>query len=310
MAKKFIIGIDLGGTNLKCALLDGGLKVKARSYFETKSFDSKVKLISGISDSILRFIKEHELAASSIEGIGIGVPGPVDTYKGIVHFFPNIPGWNEVRLKDILEAKLKLSVFIDNDAKLMALAEYKAGAAQGFKNALCLTLGTGVGAGLIINGLLYRGQDNAAGELGHVPINEKGPICGCGSRACLESYIGNKAILKDARKIFGADITLEKASKMAAEKNIRAIKLWGQVGTRLGIALSGVINLLNLDAVIIGGGVAAAGEVLFDNVKDTILLRSMKVQSKRVKVLKASLGVNAGLIGAGYLVRERKEELR
>jgi len=306
MAKSSIIGIDLGGTNLKCALLDSNLKIKAKSYFSTKSFDNKLKLIQGIADSINSFISSHGIPRKAVSGVGIGLPGPVDTFKGVVHFLPNIPGWREVGLKKILERKTGCRVFLDNDAKLMALAEYRAGQAKKFKNALCLTLGTGVGGGLIINGSLYRGSDNAAGEIGHVPINEKGPPCPCGGNACLEAYIGNAMILKEARRLFGPRTTLEDVSSLAKANNRKAIDLWVKVGDRLGIALSGVINMLNLDAVVIGGGVSDAGKVLFESVRKTIGLRAMSVQAERVKIFKARLGNDAGIIGAGFLVKERR----
>ncbi len=305
MVKRFIIAIDLGGTNFKCALLDNRLKIKARSSFSTKSFDNQYKLIQGIADSVDSLILNQRLSRSAILGVGIGVPGPVDTLKGIVHFLPNIPGWKEVKLKKILEQKTKLPVFIDNDAKLMTLAEHQAGAAKYYKNVLCLTLGTGVGGGLIINDLLYRGADNAAGEAGHLPLNEKGPLCGCGARGCLEAYVGNQRIIKDARKLFGPKITLESVSALARKDNLKAIDFWSQVGKKLGLALSGIVNLLNLDLIVIGGGVSYAGEVLFENIRRTILLRAMRVQAKRVKVVKAKLGIDAGVIGAGYLVKDR-----
>ncbi len=307
MVKRFIIGIDLGGTNLKCALLDYNLKIKARSSFSTKSFSNKQRLISGIVDSINDFIVSQKLIKGSILGVGVGLPGPVDSIKGIVHFLPNIPGWKEVDLKRILEQKTNLSVFIDNDAKLMALAEHKVGSAKNYSNVLCLTLGTGVGGGLIINNSLYRGEDNAAGEVGHLPINEHGPICGCGSKACLEVYVGNNRIIKHARKIFGSKVTLEEVSKLAQNNNSKAVKFWDEVGSKLGLALSGVVNLLNLDAIVIGGGVSSAGKELFKSVKKTIFSRAMSVQAKRVKILKAKLGNDAGMIGAGYLARERLE---
>ncbi len=305
MAKKYIIAIDLGGTNLKCALLDSSLKIKARNSFSTKSFDNKHKLIDGVADSVNSFILSRSLARGIIFGVGIGLPGPVDSLRGIVHFLPNIPGWKSVEFKKILERKTKLPVFIDNDAKLMALAEHKIGSAKGYANALCLTLGTGVGGGLIINGTLYRGGDNAAGELGHLPLNEKGPLCGCGGQACLEAYVGNAAIIREARKLFGPGISLEELSRMAKDKNAKAVKFWSRVGKKLGLALSGIVNLLNLDAIVIGGGVAQAGGALFGSVKQTILRRAMSVQAKRVKIFKAKLGNDAGIIGAGFLVKER-----
>ncbi len=305
MVKRFIIAIDLGGTNLKCALLDSSLKIKAKSSFSTKSFDNKSKLICGIVDSVDSFILNQSLKRSAILGVGIGVPGLVDTLKGVVHFLPNIPGWREVKLKKILEEKTKLPVFIDNDAKLMTLAEHEVGAAKKYKNALCLTLGTGVGGGLIINHLLYRGPDNASGEAGHLPLNEKGPLCGCGAQGCLETYVGNHKIIKDARKLFGPKITLERVSQLARQNNPQALNFWSQVGRKLGVALSGVVNLLNLEVVVIGGGVSYAGQVLFESIRRTIRLRAMRMQAKRVRIIKAQLGIDAGLIGAGYLVRER-----
>ncbi|MDD2927879.1 MAG: ROK family protein [Candidatus Omnitrophica bacterium] len=305
MTKRFIIAIDLGGTNLKCALLDSALQIKAKSLFSTKSFNSKQSLISGIIDSINSFILKLGLTRKSILGVGIGLPGPVDSFKGLVHFLPNIPGWKQVKLKKILDPEIKLPVFIDNDAKLMALAEYKSGSAKGYDNVLCITLGTGVGGGLIINKALYRGADNAAGEVGHLPLNENGPVCGCGSRACLEAYVGNARIIEAARKIFGSRITLEEASQLARGKNNKAVKFWNKIGKKIGLALSGIVNLLNLDAVVIGGGVSCAGKALFDGIKCTIPERAMSVQAKRVKVFKAKLGNDAGIVGAGYLVRER-----
>ncbi|MDD5097277.1 MAG: ROK family protein [Candidatus Omnitrophica bacterium] len=304
MRKKFIIAIDLGGTNLKCALLDNNLKILARNSFSTKSFDNRLKLISGIIEAINSFITSQGLTKSSISGVGLGLPGLIDASQGIVHFLPNIPGWKEVKLKSILEKKTGLAVFIDNDVKLMSLAEYQCGSAMGFNNCLCLTLGTGVGGGLIIGGKLYRGSDNAAGEIGHMPLNESGPVCGCGAYACLESYIGNAKLIKDARKIFGSKITLEKLSDLAKQDH-KAKEFWKKTGSYLGQALAGSVNLLNLDAIIIGGGVAGVGKVLLESVQQTILKRSMSVQAKRVRVLKAKLGSDAGIIGAGYLVKER-----
>ena len=290
---------------MKCALLDNNLKIIARSSFSTKSFNNKHKLIQGIIDSINSFILNQRLKRSAVLGVGIGVPGPVDTFSGIVHFLPNIPGWKEVRLKENLEHKINFPVFIDNDAKLMTLAEHEVGAAKNYKNILCLTLGTGVGGGLIINNSLYRGPDNASGEVGHFPLDEKGPLCGCGARGCLETYVGNNRIIKDARKLFGPKITLEAVSALARSNNLKAIFFWSKVGKKLGLALSGIVNLLNLELIVIGGGISCAGGVLFENIRRTILLRAMRVQSKRVRVVKAKLGIDAGIIGAGYLVRER-----
>ena len=177
MAEEFIAAIDLGGTNLKIALLDLKFRVRHKEVLNTAGFTGRESLISAIVNSVTGILKENKLNKSSLLGVGLGLPGPIDYKKGIVHFFPNIPGWKHVRLKAVLQKRLKLPVFIDNDAKVMCLAEYRLGAAAGSKNALCVTLGTGVGGGIIIDGSLYRGSSNAAGEIGHMPINEKGPRC-------------------------------------------------------------------------------------------------------------------------------------
>ena len=197
-----------------------------------------------------------------------------------------------------------MRIFLDNDAKLMTVAEYALGAGRGFRNILCLTLGTGVGGGLIIEGQLYRGADNAAGEIGHLPINEKGPTCNCGGWACLESYIGKDRISREARLAFGRMISLEEMSSLAKRGDKRAKKIWRKVAYRLGVALTGMTNLLNLDAFILGGGIADAGTFFFQDIKAAIRKRAMSVQAQRVKVLKARLGQEAGMVGAALLVRE------
>jgi glucokinase len=304
MSERFIVGIDLGGTNLKTALIDLRYKIRNKVFLSTQDFRSKEKLIQAIISSINSIIKENKLKKKVILGIGLGLPGPVDEKQGIVHFFPNIPGWKEVKLKSILEKKMGLAVFIDNDAKLMTLAEYRLGRNYGFKNILCLTLGTGVGGGIIISEGLYRGANNAAGEVGHIPINENGPLCNCGGIACLEAYIGNNRIKSQGKKLFKREISLEELSILAKRKNRLATKVWQDVGYHLGIALTGIVNLLNLDAIIIGGGVAGVGRILFDKVRKTVRERAMSVQSKHVKIYKAKFRNDAGLIGAAVMVKD------
>jgi len=304
MKREFIIGVDLGGTNLKIALFDRKYRIIDRSTLNTRRFYEKDVLISALIDSIFRTIVNNRLAREDIIGLGLGFPGPIDHTLGIVHFLPNIPGWREVNLKALLQKRLKLPVFIDNDANLMTLAEHKLGAAKGFNNAICITLGTGVGGGLIINGQLYRGSDNATGEIGHVPINERGPYCNCGGIGCLEAYIGNARIIRQAQKLLHRKVLLEDLTALAYKGNRAAIDIWTNVGSRLGVALTGVVNLLNPDIIVIGGGVAEAGKILFDSIRQTIGLRAMAVQARRVKIVKAKLGANAGLIGAAVMVRE------
>ncbi|MFH1640652.1 MAG: ROK family protein [Candidatus Omnitrophota bacterium] len=304
MSNKLIIAVDLGGTNLKVALLDSKFKIRDKQILSTRKLMNKEKLIAAIIYSINIILTNWKLEKKDILAVGLGLPGPIDTEKGIVHFFPNIPGWKEVKLKRILEKKLRLPVFLDNDANMMSLAEYKLGAAQNHKYSVCVTLGTGVGGGIIIDGLLYRGANNSSGEIGHIPINEKGLRCNCGGKACIETYIGNNRILKEAGNVFGRHISLEELSELAKEKNEKALKIWRKVGRRLGVALTGVVNLLNPDCIVIGGGVSNAGKILFDEVRRVVSMQAMPVQAKGVKIVKAKLGNDAGLIGAAILAKE------
>ncbi len=307
MNKKYIIAIDLGGTNLKIALLDLSFKIRDKETLSTSNFSQKESLLKAIVSSVNNIIVNNRLIKSDILGVGLGLPGPIDVERGVVHFFPNIPGWFRVNLKKILEKRLELAVFMDNDANLMALAEYKLGAAKGAKNAVCITLGTGVGGGIIMEGNLYRGSSSAAGEIGHLPLNEKGSECNCGGLACLESYIGSRRIMLEAKKIFKRNVSLEELSRLAKNNNRKAIKIWTAIGEKLGIALVGIVNVLNPDCIVIGGGVANAGSILFDKVEETILSRAMIVQARAVKVRKAKLGNDAGIMGAALFVKEKIE---
>ena len=300
---KFVIGIDLGGTNIKFGLFDDRLKLSDKRILNTARFRLKRQLIDILSAGVNEIVAKNSLTKKDIRGVGLGLPGPVDFQRGIVHYFPNIPGWREVPLRKILERRLKLPVYVDNDVKVMALAEYERGAAKKFKHAVCITLGTGIGGAILTLGELYRGSSNAAGEIGHIPINEKGPACNCGGQACVESYVGNQRLLAQARKAWGRQLSLEEMSRLARQGNRTARKIWQQAGTRLGVALTGVVNFLNPECILIGGGVANAGNVLLDAVKKTIRKRAMQPQAQRVRIVRAALGENAGMMGAAILVK-------
>ncbi|MDD5155436.1 MAG: ROK family protein [Candidatus Omnitrophica bacterium] len=305
MATRFIISIDLGGTNLKIALLDPRYRILSRETLHTRKFSNKNTLIAAIVYAVNKVKKENRLNKNNILGVGLGLPGSIDIKRGSVHFFPNIPGWKDVKLRGILERKLGLPVFMDNDANLMGLAECTLGAAKGARNAVCITLGTGVGGGIILEGKLYRGSSYAAGEIGHIPLNEYGPKCNCGGRACIEAYIGNKRITQEAKRVFKRNISLEELSRLANSGHSKARAIWIKAGRRLGMVLAGVINLLNPDCVVIGGGIANAGKVLFDKIRSTVAEQAMPVQAKHVRILRARLGNDAGLIGAAILAAEK-----
>jgi len=314
---KYLIGVDIGGTNIKLALCDQRGRLKDKRTFSTTSFKGKRALIDGIMSRIEELVLGAGLKKRDIIGVGIGAPGAVDIRTGTVHYLTNIPDWREVPLGSILKKRLGIPVFVDNDVNVMALGEVYFGAGKGAVNMLCITLGTGVGGGLILDGKLYRGSSYAAGEFGHVPINIDGPKCKCGSWACVEAYAGNSYIVKDVirrirsgqktliTKLVGGDlskITPEIISEAEHRRDKFAKKVWTDVGEKIGIGLAGVVNLLNVEKIVIGGGVAEAGKILFDSIKSAIYERAMKLPAKTVRVVKARLGIDAGLIGAATLV--------
>ncbi len=305
---KYVLGVDVGGTNIKIGLVSPKLKVVDRTGFATKSFASdKKKLIREIAGHIETLVDKNGLTKKDIKGIGIGLPGLVDTPGGVVRFLPNISGWRNVPLKAQLEKRLNISVFLENDVNLITLGEWRYGAGRDAKNMICMTLGTGVGSGLILDGHLYRGPGFAAGELGHMPLNEQGPSCGCGGYGCLETYVGNKRLAARAEKMTGRkNVTLEEMNKLAKQGNKKAVKFWEEAATHIGNNLVGVVNLLNPQRIVIGGGVSNNHQFLFKTINAVIRKRAMPTQAAMVKIIRAQLGNDAGILGAQVLVNEQK----
>lgn len=305
----YTIGVDVGGTNIKIGVLDASGQVIARKHFATKLIaSSKIKLIDALAHHILDIIAKAGLKKKQVNGVGIGLPGPIDFKAGIVRFLPNIPGWKNVPLKQLLEDRLDVPVFIDNDVKLITLAEWQMGAGKGFKDLVCLTLGTGVGSGLVLGGRFYRGAHNAAGELGHLPLNEQGPKCNCGGFGCLESYIGNQPLVTRANEIMGSsDMSLEKMFGLANKNNTKALMFWKETATHLGNGLTAVVNLLNPQLIIIGGGVSNNHKYLFKAAQEVIDTRAMLTHRRKVKIVRAEFGNDAGIIGAQVLVNNVKD---
>jgi len=306
---QFTVGIDVGGTNVKLGLVNSQGKVISRSRLVTKSFArSKQKLINAMIASINGLLTAKKLKAKDIDGIGIGLPGLINTKDGVVVFLPNVPGWKNIPLKKLIQAKLKIPTFLENDVNLITLGEWKYGSGKGYENLICMTLGTGVGAGLILNNALYRGEGFVAGELGHMPLNEKGPECTCGGFACFERYVGNRDLMKKAEKIFKMkEMNPPDVTALAKKGNIRAIQFWKETGVHIGNGLVGVINLLNPRVIIIGGGVSNHLAYMKPSIEKVIKRRAMKVQGKMVKIVRAKLGDDAGVIGAQVLVKEKNK---
>jgi glucokinase len=304
----YTIGVDVGGTNIKIGLVNAQGHIVGRHSFGTQNYSQKPQdLIRAILEAVEFLMSKHKIVRKDLAGIAFGLPGLVDPHKGIVKFLPNIPKWKNIPLKKIVEKHLKIPAFLENDVNMITLGEWKFGAGKGYANMMCVTLGTGVGGGLIFNNALYRGEGFVAGEIGHMPLNEKGPACSCGGYACFEQYVGNKVTVPQVRKLFHNNkIAFPDIYPLAVAGNKKALKFWQDVGTHVGNGLVGVVNLLNPRLIIIGGGVSNNLRFMIKTIEDIIQKRAMPVQSKMVKIVRAKLGDDAGIIGAHVLVKESK----
>ena len=306
--KKYIIGIDVGGTNVKLGLIDPRGEVVSRLSFSTKNFSATPeKLTAAICEAVGALLRKERVMKTSIMGVGVGLPGLIDVKRGIVRVLPNIPGWKDVPLKKTMEKTLGLPVQLENDVNMITLGEWKYGAGKGLTDVIFMTLGTGVGAGLILNGDIYRGPGFAAGEIGHAPLNEEGPECGCGGWGCFERYVGNKELQRVAAKLFEErDITLEDVYQKAVDGKKKALKFWDMVGEKVGNGLIGPVNLLNPQAIVIGGGVSRSFAFLEPAIARTLRRRAMRTQAEMVHIIKALLDDDAGIIGAKVLICHEK----
>lgn len=317
MRLNYAVGVDLGATNTKLALVNRRGEILVKQRLATQDYPTKKVLLVAIINKIQKILSSRVVAKKDIRGIGLGVPGLVDSERGIVHYFVNIKGWRNVPLATIIRGHFNLPVFIDNDVNATTLAELKFGAGRGAKNLVCLTLGTGVGGGVVVNGELYRGSTLSAGEVGHIPIERFGLRCPCGGYGCIERYVGSnylvenvKSQIKKGRRTIITKLVNNKLSRItpkiiaaaAKEGDKFAIEIWRNAGENLGIALTGIVNFFNPEKIVIGGGIAEAGKLLFDSIIKTVRERAMELPGQKVEIVKAKLGENAGTIGAAVLV--------
>jgi glucokinase len=313
------IGIDLGGTNLKLAVLDGENRIVARLMVPTGGAEGHDAVIERMIDGVKSLRAEN--AAIDVAGIGIGVPGEVDMESGITGDLPNLPGrWRNVPVGPAIAAATGLPVGMINDAKAFALAEYRLGAAAGVDTAICVTAGTGIGGAIIARGQILYGLGELAGEIGHLILQPDGPRCTCGNLGCAETLATGPAIVGEAvrRVVQGFTtslgnlsegdldaITPELVARAADEGDLVAMDVIDRAGRWLGLALAGAIALLAPEVVVIGGGVAPAGGRYFHSAEEVARSHTGVIDITRVGFRPASLGYEAGVIGAALMGRGR-----
>lgn len=306
----YYIGIDLGGTKIASALIDSDCKIMARLTVPTMPGEGTQAVINRITDSARRLCDMASVAITDVSGVCVGSPGPIIRESGVVLDAPNL-GWKNVALAPLLSGALGLPVTVENDANAAAVAENLLGAGRASKNMMYITVSTGIGGGLVLGGHLYRGSSGAAGEIGHTTVLPHGPMCGCGNRGCLEALASGTAIARRgqelARRPVGraiaelagdGPITAMTVAEAARSGDKAATAILSDAFEYLGIAVANAANLLNLDTVVIGGGVSAIGDMLFDTVRYEVEARTFPFIAEQCRIVPASLGADSGVLGA------------
>ena len=264
----------------------------------------------------------HDARCTDIVGIGIGTPGLVDMDKGIVYESPNIPHWHNIPLAEIYAKKFGIKTYLENDANSAALGEWWMGAGKGTKHLICLTLGTGIGGGIIIDGKVYHGRDGYAGELGHISLSFDGPKCGCGNKGCLEAYASALGIVRSTKELIKKNkksliyklidgnldkITPAIVTRAARKGDKLAKKIWSDTGYYLGSGIATIVNIFNPEMVVLTGGMTGAGNLLLKKMWETVRKRTYKCPVKGLKILIGKLPDNAGAMGAAKTAFQRAE---
>ncbi len=311
---KYYVGIDFGGTGIKVGIIDEEGKIVLKDSFVTDPSKSGDEIVKHIAECAQKVMDDSKLPQEDILGVGIGSPGLLNPETGQLKIVTNVPNLNETYLAPGISKHLGKPAFLDNDVNAMSLGEFHFGAGKGLKDVIALTVGTGVGGGIILNGELYRGTSFTAGEIGHMSIARDGKYCGCGNYGCLERYVGKDGIVERMEMYMskGLDTIIDKyledgkvtpkAIAMAAgEGDKMAIEVLKETGEILGHAIASLVNILNPQMVVIGGGISNAGELLMEPIRMGMLKHAYTIPAAAVKVVRAKLGNDAGLVGSASL---------
>lgn len=332
----FSIGVDLGGTNLRIAAISSDGQLLEKVTLGTKVALGRDHVITEMCDAIHRLTEQYR-GLGAFLGAGIGIPGIIDMETGMLHKSANLPGWSEYPVRAEIEQRLGARVFLENDANVAALGEKWLGAARGVPNMAIVTLGTGIGGGIVLNGKIWHGMNGMAGEFGHVTVEPEGPPCGCGNHGCAERYASATAVVRMAREAIagGHAPTLAGAAgsdpefgaksiyNLAIQGDEEARRIFRRFGRYLGILLAGMVNVLNLDMFVIGGGVSSAWDAfaptMFEEMRERSLVYAATAPEdplgkeegasaliegrtrRKTIITRALLGSDAGLYGAAWI---------
>ncbi len=313
----FVLAGDLGGTNLRIAAVDRQGRLLCRAEVSTPRYTDETKIVEaarGLADQCRAQVGAKPIA------LGFAIPAIMDAEDGRIFRSPNLPELGGTPLAASLEANLGLDVVLENDANAAAIGEHWLGSSSDFASSIFVTLGTGVGGGIILDGKPLRGPDGTAGEIGHMCVEPSGPPCGCGSNGCLEQFASATAIVRMANElrnefpdspIFGIDnFAARDVFQCGIDGDLLCREVFRRAGMYLGVLLAGLINAVNPDAIVIGGGAADGWDLFIDALRTEITKRAFPEPAERARIFRASLGSDAGIIGAAHLAFSRYGPIR
>ncbi len=316
------MAVDLGGTKIASAIISAELQVMAREYAQTQAEAGPPAVIDRMVASVHRLLESSGRQLSELDCIGIAAAGILDTARGVVTYSPNLPGWEDVPLREIMRERFRVDTFIINDASAAALGEHRLGVGRGTSNMVYLTVSTGIGGGIITDGRLYQGENGCAGELGHMTIDVGGPTCSCGRDGCLEALASGGAIAREAvRRISGGEpselmelvggnleaITAEEVARAARGGDRLASDIIFRAAFYLGVGLVNLIHIFNPAVIAIGGGLSKMGDQLLEPARRVVAERAFKFCERGVRIVTARLGDDAGVLGAAVYAAEKNK---
>jgi glucokinase len=309
---KLVIAADLGGTNLRAATIDRQGHIQTRVKQRTPKAEKASEIVRAIVEAALECERRSLEQGGRISAISVVVPGTVQVENGVVMKAPNVPSLDGFRLAAALQSELQWPAVLENDANAAAVGEMWQGAGRGRKTIICITLGTGVGGGVILDGQLWRGVDGSAGELGHIGVEPFGGVaCTCGSRGCLEVYASATAIVRMTREArprypnsplhMSEELTAKGVYERGIEGDELALEVFRRMGIYLGVGLASLINIFNPELIVIGGGVADGWDLFISHVREQVTQRAFPLPARRAEIVRAECGDDAGLLGAAHI---------
>lgn len=311
-----ILVADIGATSIDVAVTDLEGRILGHRHQPADVAAGPDPCLNTVDERFAELVRETHGIPGDLWGIGIGLPGPVEFRTGRPVSPPIMPGWDGYPVRERFTDRYAAPVWVDNDVNIMALGEWRAGIAVGHANVIVMKIGTGIGAGIISNGRIHRGANGAAGDVGHIQVVDDASItCRCGNVGCLEALAGGAALARDARTAALAgrseqlrssldrhgDVTVEDLARAASRGDAVAVDMLGAAGHRIGLMLASIVNFFNPSLVVIGGGVAQAGEPLLGAIRETVYRRSLPLATRELAIEHSSLGPLAGLIGASTM---------